>query len=258
MFTHRTTVRNPHATHKHERARSGPAETEVTVDDGGQVPYTTSSARSRATEKGHRADRRRPEALRLLEHVRGRHRVRSPTRRSPSARTWSTCSRCSAPRARREWRTCAHDEFALVHGRRGRGRAGEARRSRGAGRQGGLGRASRASRRARRWAGSSLGRGHMALLPANAAYRFRAERPGVILLQTIGGRRHRRALGRDLPVLSSPNAERGDHDDDHRQRTVEASRSRTHERLPRVHARRVHASAATSTSPTSPGRPAAT
>jgi hypothetical protein len=32
-----------------------------------------------------------------------------------------------------------------------------------------------------------LGRGHMALLPANAAYRFHADRPSVILLQTILG-----------------------------------------------------------------------
>ena len=32
------------------------------------------------------------------------------------------------------------------------------------------------------------GRGHMVLLPANAAYRFTSERPGVILLQTILGR----------------------------------------------------------------------
>jgi hypothetical protein len=32
-----------------------------------------------------------------------------------------------------------------------------------------------------------LGQGHMALLPANAAYRFHADRPSVILLQTILG-----------------------------------------------------------------------
>jgi hypothetical protein len=32
-----------------------------------------------------------------------------------------------------------------------------------------------------------LRRGHMALLPANSAYRFSAERPSVILLQTILG-----------------------------------------------------------------------
>jgi hypothetical protein len=31
-------------------------------------------------------------------------------------------------------------------------------------------------------------RGHMALLPANAAYRLRAESPGVVLLQTLHGR----------------------------------------------------------------------
>ena len=30
-----------------------------------------------------------------------------------------------------------------------------------------------------------LGKGHMALLPANAAYRFSSATPGVILLQTI-------------------------------------------------------------------------
>jgi hypothetical protein len=32
-----------------------------------------------------------------------------------------------------------------------------------------------------------LGRGHMALLPANTAYRFHAAQPGVILLQTVLG-----------------------------------------------------------------------
>jgi hypothetical protein len=31
------------------------------------------------------------------------------------------------------------------------------------------------------------GQGHMALLPANAAYRFKADAPSVILLQTIAG-----------------------------------------------------------------------
>jgi len=30
-------------------------------------------------------------------------------------------------------------------------------------------------------------RGHMTLLPAGAAYQFHANRPGVILLQTIAG-----------------------------------------------------------------------
>jgi hypothetical protein len=32
-----------------------------------------------------------------------------------------------------------------------------------------------------------LGRGHMALLPTGAAYRFQADRPGVLMIQTIGG-----------------------------------------------------------------------
>jgi hypothetical protein len=41
-------------------------------------------------------------------------------------------------------------------------------------------------------AGARMGRvvarrGHMALLPAGAAYRFHAERPGVVLLQTMAG-----------------------------------------------------------------------
>jgi hypothetical protein len=41
-------------------------------------------------------------------------------------------------------------------------------------------------------AGTPMGRitarrGHMALLPAGRCYRFRADRPGVILLQTIEG-----------------------------------------------------------------------
>ena len=33
----------------------------------------------------------------------------------------------------------------------------------------------------------ALGRGHMALLPSGAAYRFQAERPGVLMIQTIQG-----------------------------------------------------------------------
>jgi hypothetical protein len=32
------------------------------------------------------------------------------------------------------------------------------------------------------------GRGHMTLLPAGAAYQFHADRPSVILMQTIAGR----------------------------------------------------------------------
>ena len=32
-----------------------------------------------------------------------------------------------------------------------------------------------------------LGRGHMALLPAGAAYRFQADKPAVAMIQTIAG-----------------------------------------------------------------------
>ena len=46
-------------------------------------------------------------------------------------------------------------------------------------------------------------RGHMALLPANAAYRMIAERPSVDPPPDHAGGRHHRALGRDLPVLTS-------------------------------------------------------
>ena len=85
-----------------------------------------------------------------------------------------------------EWRTCAHDEFALVldgevEVRLVRPDAPAA----AAGKNGSV-------RLDREPAGVPMGRvvarrGHMALLPANAAYRFHADRPGVILLQTILG-----------------------------------------------------------------------
>jgi len=85
-----------------------------------------------------------------------------------------------------DWRSCAHDEFALVLD----GEV-EVRLVRpdspvvAAGKNGSV-------RLEGEPAGVSMGRivarrGHMALLPANAAYRFHAERPGVILLQTIVG-----------------------------------------------------------------------
>jgi hypothetical protein len=86
-----------------------------------------------------------------------------------------------------EWRTAAHDEFALVMDGEVEirlrklddptvvpsGKEGSIRlRGEPAGRP--MGRV-----RARR--------GHMTLLPVGAAYQFHAERPGVILLQTIAG-----------------------------------------------------------------------
>jgi hypothetical protein len=85
-----------------------------------------------------------------------------------------------------EWRTAAHDEFALVMdgtvtvelvkldepavpaGKRGSVRLDGDPSGRAMGR-------------------IVARRGHMALLPAGAAYRFGADEPGVILLQTIEG-----------------------------------------------------------------------
>ena len=84
------------------------------------------------------------------------------------------------------WRTCAHDEFALVLD----GEV-EVRLVRldppvaDPGKKGSVAIDGEP-------AGAPMGRivarrGHMVLLPANAAYRFHAARPGVILLQTILG-----------------------------------------------------------------------
>jgi len=85
-----------------------------------------------------------------------------------------------------EWRTCAHDEFALVLDGEVEVRLvrldtpAVAPDKKGSVRLEG------------EPAGVTMGRivarrGHMVLLPANAAYRFHADRPGVILLQTIIG-----------------------------------------------------------------------
>jgi hypothetical protein len=86
------------------------------------------------------------------------------------------------------WRTCSHDEFALVMD-------GEITIE--------LAKVSDEQRPADdvegsvaldgEPAGPRMGeivarRGHQALLPRGAAYRFRADRPGVILMQTIEGR----------------------------------------------------------------------
>ena len=85
-----------------------------------------------------------------------------------------------------EWRTCAHDEFALVMDGEvtvelvkldaplvPADKSGSVRVS--------------GEPTGRRMGHIVLRRGHQALLPANAAYRFVSARPGVILLQTIVG-----------------------------------------------------------------------
>ena len=86
------------------------------------------------------------------------------------------------------WRTCSHDEFALVMdgevrvelAKLGEGQQPDPEQEGSVALDGEPG-------------GPRMGeivarRGHMALLPHGAAYRFHADRPGVILLQTIEGR----------------------------------------------------------------------
>ncbi|MBI3628136.1 MAG: hydroxyquinol 1,2-dioxygenase [Candidatus Rokubacteria bacterium] len=86
-----------------------------------------------------------------------------------------------------EWRVAAHDEFALVMDGEVEIRFLELADPSVVppGKQGSVALAGPP-------AGRKMGvvrarRGHMTLLPAGAAYQFHAERPGVILLQTIGG-----------------------------------------------------------------------
>jgi hypothetical protein len=85
------------------------------------------------------------------------------------------------------WRICAHDEFALVMD-------GEVRielvkvADEQAPEEGSEGSVALDGEPAGPRMGEVVARrGHMTLLPAGAAYRFTADRPGVILMQTIEG-----------------------------------------------------------------------
>src|SRR3989442_8980641 len=85
-----------------------------------------------------------------------------------------------------EWRVAAHDEFALVMEGEVEIRFVKPDQPLVAGEKQGSIRVEGEP------AGRPMGyvlarRGHMTLLPAQVAYRFGAERPGVILLQTIEG-----------------------------------------------------------------------
>lgn len=85
-----------------------------------------------------------------------------------------------------EWRTCAHDEFPLVMDGEVRVDLVKLDTPLVPADKGGSVRIEGEP------AGTPMGhlvlrRGHQALLPANAAYRFTAARPSVILLQTILG-----------------------------------------------------------------------
>ena len=85
-----------------------------------------------------------------------------------------------------EWRTCAHDEFALVVD--GEVEVRLVKLDTPAVPADKKGSVRIDGEPAGRPMGRILARrGHMALLPANSAYRFHAAQPGVILLQTIAG-----------------------------------------------------------------------
>jgi hypothetical protein len=85
-----------------------------------------------------------------------------------------------------EWRTCAHDEFALVMDGTVEVRLVKldtpavAADHKGSVRLGGDPAGARMGR-------IVAGQGHMALLPANSAYQLHADAPSVVLLQTIAG-----------------------------------------------------------------------
>lgn len=84
------------------------------------------------------------------------------------------------------WRTCAHDEFPLCMDGEITVELAELTSPQApAGQQGSV--ALDGDPSGRPMGRIALRRGHMALLPANAAYRFHAARPSVILLQTILG-----------------------------------------------------------------------
>jgi hypothetical protein len=84
------------------------------------------------------------------------------------------------------WRTCAHDEFALVLDGNVEVRLVKLDEPAvPADQQGSV--AIDGEPSGARMGRIVAGRGHMALLPANAAYQFHADRPSVILLQTIVG-----------------------------------------------------------------------
>ena len=85
-----------------------------------------------------------------------------------------------------EWRTCAHDEFPLcMDGEVVVELVDLAEGQPAADKHGSI--ALDGEPVGRPMGQITLRRGHMALLPANAAYRFRADQPSVILLQTILG-----------------------------------------------------------------------
>ena len=84
------------------------------------------------------------------------------------------------------WFTCGHDEFALcMDGRIEVHLVKLAKPGVKAGTDGAVRLADNPD--GRKMGRVILGRGHMALLPAGAAYRFQADKPAVAMIQTIAG-----------------------------------------------------------------------
>ena len=84
------------------------------------------------------------------------------------------------------WYSCAHDEFALVMDGKVEVRLVKPERPLVPDDKDGAVRLE-AQPQGKRMGRILAGRGHMALLPKGAAYQFHANKPGVILLQTIAG-----------------------------------------------------------------------
>ena len=86
-----------------------------------------------------------------------------------------------------KWRAAAHDEFALVMDGEVLIRLLKLENPSTvpAGKQGSV--ALTGTPQGRKMGAVRARRGHMTLLPAGAAYQFHADRPGVILLQTLAG-----------------------------------------------------------------------
>jgi hypothetical protein len=85
------------------------------------------------------------------------------------------------------WRTCAHDEFALVMDGEVRIELAKVADEQRPDPEAGGSVALDGEPGGPRMGEVIAGRGHMTLLPHGAAYRFHADRPGVILMQTIEG-----------------------------------------------------------------------
>jgi hypothetical protein len=84
------------------------------------------------------------------------------------------------------WFTCGHDEFALcMDGRIEVHLVKLAKPAVKGGNDGAIRLADNPD--GRKMGRVILGRGHMALLPAGAAYRFQADKPAVAMIQTIAG-----------------------------------------------------------------------